>query len=88
MTPAGVGHDRRGRQVDGASSWNNTLVSLRPCAMTLARRGLLECEKDVWRTAAPASVNRTKVPLSCSSSQPFSIARRRPALYSAGVPLS
>jgi hypothetical protein len=45
--PPGVGHVRRGRQVDGASSWNNTLVSLRPCAVTLARRGLLVCEKNV-----------------------------------------
>jgi hypothetical protein len=39
------------------------------------------------QTAPPAGVRRANVPLSCSSSQPFSIARRRPDLYSAGVPL-
>lgn len=36
----------------------------------------------------PAGVNFTNVPLSCSTSQPCSIAYLRPALYSAGVALS
>jgi hypothetical protein len=31
-------------------------------------------------STAPAGVKRTKVPLSCGSSQPLSIARRSPAL--------
>jgi hypothetical protein len=39
-------------------------------------------------SAAPASVNLTYVPLSCIHSHPRSIASLRPALYSAGLPLS
>jgi hypothetical protein len=39
-------------------------------------------------SAAPASVNFTYVPLSCSHSQPLAIARLSPALYSAGVPFN
>ena len=39
-------------------------------------------------TAAPTSVNFTNVPLSCSHSHPLAMARLRPALYSAGLPLS
>jgi hypothetical protein len=42
---------------------------------------------DLCRSA-PAWVNFTKVPLSCSTSQPLAMARSSPALYSAGVPLS
>jgi hypothetical protein len=38
--------------------------------------------------SAPACVNFTKVPLSCITSHPRSIASLRPALYSAGVALS
>jgi hypothetical protein len=36
-------------------------------------------------SSAPVSVTFTKVPLSCITSQPHSIASRKPALYSAGV---
>ena len=48
----------------------------------------------IWSSAfyanrsAPAWVKRTKVPLSCSTSQPLAIARSSPALYSAGVAFS
>jgi hypothetical protein len=38
--------------------------------------------------SAPLCVSLTNVPLSCSSSQPRSIASLRPPLYSAGVPLT
>ena len=40
------------------------------------------------KRSAPLCVSFTNVPLSCSSSQPRDIASSRPALYSAGVPLS
>ena len=39
-------------------------------------------------SSAPPCINLTNVPLSCSSSQPRSIARSKPALYSSGVPFS
>jgi hypothetical protein len=58
--PPGVGHVRRGRQVDGASSWNNTLASLRPCGVTLARRGLLECDENVMAATLETSVYRSR----------------------------
>ncbi len=37
-------------------------------------------------SSAPAWVNFTRVPLSCSTNQPSGIVRSSPALYSAGVP--
>ena len=39
-------------------------------------------------SSAPVCVNRTNVPLSCSTSQLRAIARLRPVLYSAGVAFS
>ena len=39
-------------------------------------------------SAAPTSVNFTKVPLSCRQSHPLAMVRSRPPLYSSGVPLS
>lgn len=50
------------------------------------RRGRLSC--DHADHSAPAWVNFTNVPLSCSSIQPMSIANLSPAPYSAGDALS
>ena len=56
--------------------------------LRLIRSRLFRCLYRQARRSpeAAASVSRTYVPLSCISSQPFDIARSRPALYSAGRP--
>jgi hypothetical protein len=52
-----------GGWIADASSWS-AIVSLRPCALTLARRGLLECEKNVSApTRCGARLERSKVQL-------------------------
>jgi len=73
--------------------------SLGPTFSTAGAVLAVPCDKPPDRTtflhggfrqanrSAPAYVNRTKVPLSCSSSQPFSMACFKPAEYSAGVAL-
>jgi len=51
--------DRRERQEDDASCWSETCVTPTR-AVTLARRGLLECEKNVMAATFETSVYRSR----------------------------
>ena len=78
----------QGAEVDLDQGTCSQVGDGRSFAALLTRRSMLEGRTAAAMPHRAAATSVTNVPLSCSTSQPRSIARSRPALYSSGVPFS